>query len=64
MCGCAKNAAGGGGQWSSSRTRWQVVLSSGASITFGNKADADRHASLHKGSTIQEIRPGMTLKRR
>lgn len=63
MCGCAKNAAGGGGNWASSRTRWQVVLPSGARITFGKKEDAERHASLHNG-TIEEIRPGMTLKKR
>lgn len=62
MCGCNANAAGGGGVWASSRTRWRVVLPSGASITFGTREDAVRHAELQNG-TLEEIRPGTTIKR-
>jgi hypothetical protein len=62
MCGCAKNAAGGGSAWTSTRTRWQVVLPSGAQVTYGKKEDAVRHVAAH-GGTIQEISPGTKPKR-
>lgn len=58
MCGCNKEAAGGGTVWGSARTRWQVTLASGARVTYGKKEDAVRHASLHN-ATVTEIRPGM-----
>lgn len=57
MCGCNKGAAGGGTMWGSNRTRWQVTTPSGAQVTYGNRADAVRHASMHKG-TLTEIPPG------
>lgn len=62
MCGCAKNAAGGGTAWASNRTRWQVLTPSGARVTYGRREDAVRHAQIHNG-TVEEIRPGMTLKK-
>jgi len=59
MCGCNSGAAGGGGTaFASNRTRWQVIVPSGAKVTYGRREDAVRHASLHNG-TIKEIRPGM-----
>lgn len=58
MCGCSRGGGGGGGAFSSNRTRWQVITASGAKVTYGNREDAVRHASLHNG-TIKEIRPGM-----
>lgn len=57
MCGCNKGAAGGGTMWSSNRTRWRVTTPSGAQVTYGNREDAVRHASLHNG-TVTEVRPG------
>lgn len=61
MCGCAKNAAGGGSVWTSNRTRWLVTMASGATVTYGKQADAVRHVQYH-GGTIEEIRPGMKPK--
>jgi len=34
-----------------------VTTPSGAQVTYGNREDAVRHASLHKG-TVTEVRPG------
>lgn len=61
MCGCNSGAAGGGSVWTSSRTRWQVRMPSGARVTYGKQEDAVRHASVH-GGTVEEIRPGMRAK--